>query len=169
MGKIHGLTLDLTRIPTDGVFVLEDLIVHEVEKPPKPLPPKVPFPDWLSELYRGPCAFCGVRNERMHFDHINMFDKTECVCEMMYSGCSQEEVLAEVAKCQLLCVPCHTKVTCAERKYGFLKHKLRFNKRLRAGEDVEARRLVLKADYAERMGPVYERLRGRGAREVMGV
>jgi hypothetical protein len=156
--KVEGITLDLTRISETDAFVLEDIIV----KAPVPAPraPRIPFPDWLVELYKDPCTFCGTKEKSMHFDHINMFDKRDSVCSMANRGCSKEEVMTEINKCQLLCIPCHTKVTRIERKLGFTKNKCKFNKILRKGVDVEQLRSELKAAYSEKMEKIYAGMRG---------
>ena len=151
--KVEGLTLDLTRIPETGEFILEDLIV--IEPPPPPPTIKHEFPEWLVELYKNPCSFCGVQSEHMHFDHINMFEKVDSVSALAYRGCTKEEILAEINKCQLLCVPCHQKVTNKEHKLGFIRTKRRLNKSIRCGNDVEDIRNKLKGDYSVAMAGFY--------------
>lgn len=152
-GIITGITLDLTRIPENGEFILEDLIV--IEPPPPPPPIKQEFPEWLIELYKNPCTFCGMKAENMHFDHINMFEKTDCVSALAYRGCLKEEILAEINKCQLLCVPCHKKVTNKEIKLGFIRRKRILNKNLQRGDDVEEARNELKEKYSVAMAGFY--------------
>jgi len=151
--KVEGLTLDLTRIPESGEFILEDLIV--IEPPPPPPAIKHEFPEWLVELYKNPCSFCGVQSEHMHFDHINMFEKVDCVSALAYRGCPKEEILAEINKCQLLCILCHQKVTNKEHKLGFIRTKRRLNKSIRRGNDVEDIRNKLKGDYSVAMAGFY--------------
>ncbi len=153
--RVEGLTIDLTRIPENGQFILENLIVVEPVKPSK-----LPFPEWLEELYNNPCSFCGDKHTRMHFDHINMFDKNDCVSSMAYRGCSKEEIIEEVNKCQLLCVPCHDKITRIERRNGFITKKQQLNSLIRSGADVKELRSALKADYSALMEGVYAGLRG---------
>jgi hypothetical protein len=156
--KVEGITIDLTRLPETGEFILEDLIV--VEQPPI-IPYKLSlFPEWVEELYNNPCSFCGAKYKIMHFDHINMFEKSDCVSSMVYRGCSKEDIMAEINKCQLLCVPCHEKVTYMERKYGFIVKKRLFNTLSRTGCDVEALRESLKSEYMAKMEGVYGELRG---------
>jgi len=157
MGKVEGITLDLTRIPESGEYTLEDLIVHDISGYSAS-----PFPDWLCELYNNPCAFCGKKRIKMHFDHINMFEKTDCISTMHYKGYSKEEIIAEIDKCQLLCIHCHKKVTRTEIKHGFFKKKRIFNKILRKGGDISELRTKLIAEYSEIMGVVYGELRGTG-------
>ena len=155
--KLEGKTLDLTRIPEIGEFVLEDLIVQA--PPLHPHTPRSPFPDWLAELYKNPCTFCGKKEKSMHFDHINMFDKRDNVCSMSNRGCSKDEIMEELNKCQLLCIPCHTKVTRIERTLGFTRNKCKFNKLLRKGVEVEQLRSELKAAYSEKMEKIYAGMR----------
>lgn len=125
---------------------------------PKPQPQLV-FPDWLNSLYAKPCTFCGVCADRMHFDHINMFEKRACISELVYRGCEQDDILAEISKCQLLCIECHAKVTQAEREHGFINEKRILTKQQRSGQNVNAKRQELAYEYAKCMEPVYERLR----------
>jgi hypothetical protein len=151
--KVEGITLDLTRIPASGEFILADLIVKD---PPRAhLAPRIPFPDWLAELYKNPCTFCGKKEKRMHFDHINMFDKKDSVCSMVNRGCSKEEIMEEVTKCQILCIPCHNNITRIEHNLGFIRNKCKFNKLLRKGIDVETLRSKLKAAYSAQMDGIY--------------
>ena len=159
-GIITGITLDLTRIPENGEFILEDLIV--IEPPPPPPPIKQEFPEWLIELYKNPCTFCGMKAENMHFDHINMFEKTDCVSALAYRGCPKEEILAEINKCQLLCTPCHQKVTNKEHKLGFIRTKRRLNKSIRRGDDVEVTRNELKEKYSVAMAGFYAEFSAAG-------
>ena len=155
--KVEGLTLDLTRIPENGEFIIENLIVTE---PPPQI--KHEFPEWLNELYKNPCTFCGIKAENMHFDHINMFDKKECVSALASNGCSKEEIMAEIEKCQLLCVPCHQKVTNIEHKLGFISIKRLLNKRILRGEDVEEARNELKEKYSVAMAGFYAAFSAEG-------
>ena len=157
--NVKGLTLDLTRIPESGEFILEDLIV--IEPPPPPPAIKHEFPEWLAELYKNPCTFCGVQSEHMHFDHINMFEKVDCVSALASRGCSKGEILTEIDKCQLLCIPCHQKVTNREHKLGFIRTKRQLNKSIRRGDNVEELRNKLKWDYSVAMAGFYAVLTGK--------
>lgn len=52
----------------------------------------------------GPCWHCGS-TDRLEFDHVDPSTKRRDVCRMLtYSIKAIEE---EIAKCQVLCKPCH--------------------------------------------------------------
>lgn len=55
-----------------------------------------------------PCADCGVRYPPyvMEFDHVSGV-KLRTISEMVRSGASVESILAEIAKCELVCANCH--------------------------------------------------------------
>jgi len=157
--KVEGITIDLTRVPDNGDFVMDDLIV--LDPVPNYVTPKRSFPEWLNKLYKNPCTFCGIQDANMHYDHINMFDKKDSICSLAKRGCSKDEIMEEVNKCQLLCLPCHATITRLERKYGLTNKKRSFNKLLRKGHDVEHLRSELIAEYSERMEGVYAGMRGQ--------
>ena len=75
------------------------------------------------------CTFCKKPYEfysptnRFHFDHIDMFDKTSSICDMVRSGESLDAILKEVEKCQLVCSSCHVAITAIERRFGFMRLK----------------------------------------------
>jgi hypothetical protein len=66
----------------------------------------------LNELKNAPCAMCGDRYEpwKMQFDHLNGFEKVDCISNLVAKG-SWQAALDEIAKCQLLCIGCHRKIT----------------------------------------------------------
>lgn len=57
------------------------------------------------ERLGGCCVWCGSV-ENLHFDHIDPSTKEMLVSEAVY--CSEVRFWAEVEKCQLLCLDCHT-------------------------------------------------------------
>ena len=116
----------------------------------------------IDALYKNPCTFCGKTEIRMHLDHINMFSKVSSVGYMVGQGYSEEEIMSESEKCQLLCLTCHAKVTRYECKFGFMRKKTALNKKIKRGEDVTALRDGLFKEYEEAMGPIYALLRGSG-------
>jgi hypothetical protein len=182
--QVNGLTLDLTRIPTSGNFVMEDLIVHA------PLQ-KVnncelcnsgvvgafrecdgrhmcglccaiykdkitsAAADRLKQEYAKPCPFCGDITQRKNFDHVNMFTKEGCVGFMVETAQNSNIILEEIEKCQLLCITCHRKVTAYERKHGFISKKQKFNRQKASGSDVSESKSVFMAEYAAIMEPFY--------------
>lgn len=181
--KVEGLTLDLRRIVNDVPFMLEDLIVGDdvsgdCEVCGSPCIGAVKLcgdkkkcgicravtegritrslRDRLQEEYAKPCGFCEATAVRKHFDHVNMFTKHGSVGEMVECGASENAILTEIDKCQILCVPCHREVTSFEICYGFMAKKRAFNKLLRAGDDVDELRAALVDEYQAVMGPYYE-------------
>lgn len=151
--KPEGAVVDLTRWTEGTPFVLEELIVVAETKEPK----KCFTEDWALAAYALPCEFCGQPGA--HYDHINMFDKVDCVSSMILRGCSREEVETEMAKCQFLCRTCHGTVTKAEQKLGFIAAKVRINKKRRKGVDVGAELADLRVKYEEAMRAVYTGLK----------
>lgn len=123
--------------------------------------------EFLRESNRRPCTFCGAADVLKNYDHTNIFHKTESICIMVKNGCSYDEIRTEVEKCQVVCIPCHKIITKHEHKCGFIKKKQEINKKIRAGEDVEALREKYSAEYLTVMEPFYESLRGTG-RELRG-
>ena len=53
----------------------------------------------------GECAKCGSLDP-LEFDHIDREDKEYEIGKILATG-SKKKVEAEMAKCQLLCTPCH--------------------------------------------------------------
>ena len=79
------------------------------------------------------CIVCGKEKksegERFHYDHINMFDKSDSICCMVDKGCSVAEIFLEIDKCQVLCMPCHHTVTEIENRLCFTRIKTSLTKR----------------------------------------
>lgn len=65
-----------------------------------------------------PCAICGQQHRfwQMDFDHI-MGEKKNCVSKLVAANYSTDAVLAEIAKCQVVCALCHRRKTFAEGGY----------------------------------------------------
>jgi len=99
------------------------------------------------------------RNREKHFDHINMFNKSGNVGSMIENQYDFKEIIDEMNKCQLLCIPCHKKVTAYEHKCGFISKKRLFNKCIRAGCDIEIIQTALIEQYNEKMEPFYAQMR----------
>lgn len=113
---------------------------------------------FILTAYAPPCTYCGKTEGKKHFDHINMFDKDYAIMSMIHM--TIEDVHAEMDKCQLLCIECHDKVTRTEMRLGFTDKKHRFNKLLRAGEDVSELRKKYREEYEAVMAGEYARIRG---------
>lgn len=64
---------------------------------------------WAFELKRGqPCTDCGLvfHPAAMQWDHTGT-NKIEPVAEMSNRGVSKTKILAEIAKCEIVCANCH--------------------------------------------------------------
>ncbi len=72
----------------------------------------------LDALKNGPCTDCGISYPPwiMHWDHLPGFEKKRCIGNI-YSH-SEETILAEIAKCELVCANCH-----ADRTWHRLQEK----------------------------------------------
>src|SRR5688500_7164871 len=57
----------------------------------------------------GKCESCG-RSSGLEIDHVIPDDKSFSIGQVLSSG-SEEKVLAELAKCQVLCTDCHKNKT----------------------------------------------------------
>lgn len=72
----------------------------------------------LRELKAKPCADCGLSFHwsAMDFDHRE--DKREAVSQMVAHGYTVDEILAEVAKCDVVCSNCHRFRTWKRKEMG---------------------------------------------------
>ncbi len=106
------------------------------------------------------CAFCKQpHTESMsgfHFDHLNIYDKTDNVGFMLSRHIDMAKVYEEIEKCQLLCTTCHAVVTKMEVMNGFIRDKIRMKRGLLKTPIEE-----LAAEYDKVMIPVYDEIRRR--------
>jgi hypothetical protein len=110
------------------------------------------------------CLFCNTKKEskddRFHYDHINMFDKQESICIMVSEGMPIETIYLEMDKCQILCISCHSIITHIERVFGFTNQKCLLNRKLKQNEiskeDFEIQLQQYQTIYDEIMQPIYE-------------
>jgi hypothetical protein len=86
---------------------------------------------------------------RFHYDHLDMFNKSESVCEMVRTGGQMDDIYREMDKCQLLCISCHRVVTKMEHLCGFVRLKKQM-------EDTEEKRQEYSELYRRLMAPIYE-------------
>jgi hypothetical protein len=195
---VEGLILDLTRVIEGVPFTLEELIVVEEIKPKAQVirvegacvscgvirmfdisRNRICFMcrtlrdvssevvEYIRNAYKGPCSLCGRGDTKYHYDHINMFDKKASIIEMIHEPL--DVIAAEIAKCQLVCIPCHSEITAEEVRMGYISKKIKLMMAKHKGEDIEELRTQLAAQYAIDIAEVYARLRGGGAaREISG-
>ncbi len=80
---------------------------------------------WMDGLKNKPCLDCGrtFPPECMDFDHINPATKSFTISYRVVScGCKSEKaketILAEIAKCRLICANCHRIRTAKQHRRG---------------------------------------------------
>ncbi len=122
--------------------------------------------EYIRELYKGPCSICNRTSSSYHYDHINMFDKKGTILELVSEPI--DIIKEEVAKCQIVCIPCHKRITFIERKLGYIGEKTKLTRDIIKGRDVEQRRKELVARYEAEFTPIYAELRA-AAREIRGL
>jgi hypothetical protein len=74
---------------------------------------------WLDSLKEGrPCADCGQVYPPyvMEWDHLPGVEKTLVLGNTRGSAHGKERILAEIAKCELVCANCHRERTFGKRK-----------------------------------------------------
>lgn len=115
----------------------------------------------MNELEK-PCRFCGCVNVQKHFDHVNMFEKTGTVGQMIKCGKPEDAILKEIKKCQVLCVYCHRVVTAYERRCGFMEKKIA----LRRIHGSAMARAMLAVEYDTVMSVFYRWMENTGGAMV---
>ena len=113
------------------------------------------------------CYICNkkqrTKGERFHYDHLNMFDKSDSVCSMVDRGDSIKDIFLEIDKCQILCVPCHHIVTSIEQKIGFTRIKTNLTRKFNNEEISEeiylSENKKYEKLYEEKMKSIYEQLK----------
>jgi hypothetical protein len=93
-------------------------------------------------------TFDNTMASRFHYDHINMFDKTDSICKMVREGANIEDIYKEIDKCQLLCISCHSVVTKVEIMCGFIRIKRQMTKEFSETDDEEKRDKLIN-EYSE--------------------
>ena len=107
-------------------------------------------------------TFDNLIHSRFHYDHIDMFDKTDSICKMIRIGIAMDDIYQEINKCQLLCVSCHTVVTKVEILCGFNRVKRQINKEYNETNDETLKESLMKKYsklYNEFMCGVYKQIR----------
>lgn len=69
------------------------------------------------KIHGGECVDCGSK-EKLEFDHT---DRTQKVSHRIWTW-SEQRIEEELAKCRLLCWPCHNKKSVEEMKYPTRVH-----------------------------------------------
>lgn len=109
------------------------------------------------------CSIKLNQGERYHYDHINMFDKDNSICNMVNEGIDIEDIYKEIDKCQILCLRCHHIVTELENKLGFTRMKITLNKQIKYGKKTEDEydkiKLSCQKIYKEKMLDIYEKIK----------
>jgi hypothetical protein len=81
----------------------------------------VPRGAWLRSLKAGrPCTDCGrvFDPQVMQWDHLPGFEKLGDISGGSWVGRSEQEILDEIAKCELVCTNCHTIRTFRRNGWG---------------------------------------------------
>lgn len=111
------------------------------------------------------CIICNTiqahKYDRFHYDHINMFDKTDTIYKMVMNGECLEDIYLEIDKCQLLCISCHQMVTKMEVILGFTRQKtiLKSSKHVIPETEYNEKWELLYQSYECKMKEVYDKLK----------
>jgi hypothetical protein len=95
---------------------------------------------------------------RCHYDHVNMFNKSNSICTMIHTGIDIETILDEIDMCQLLCISCHNIVTKIEHMCGFIRVKRAIQKEYNETSDDNKRNELMKKysdTYENFMSSIY--------------
>lgn len=70
---------------------------------------KAEYRAWYNEIKNKPCTDCNLfwPPYVMQFDHLPGFEKSYEVGRMVIDKMNKELILAEIAKCELVCSNCH--------------------------------------------------------------
>ena len=120
------------------------------------------------------CYICNntrnSKDERYHYDHLNMFNKCDSICSLINNGIDIKEILNEVDECQVLCIRCHHIVTNIEQRLGFSRLKQQLTRRINALEITQEEYDIKTKDYqilySNKMLNVYEELANLFRRKV---
>jgi len=98
---------------------------------------------------------------RFHYDHIDMFDKTSSICEMVRTGITILDIYNEIDKCQLICISCHKIITKIEHQCGFIRFKKQMTKDYNESDELIKQEILKKYSlkYNTFMSKVYSILK----------
>jgi hypothetical protein len=106
--------------------------------------------------------FDNLMGSRFHYDHLDMFDKTDSICKMVRNGTEMDDIYKEIDKCQLVCVSCHTVITKVEMMCGFTRIKRQISKDYNETNDIATKDALMKKYselYNSFMSGAYEQIR----------
>jgi len=118
-------------------------------------------------IQKNNCNICGIEKknikQRFHFDHLNMFNKTDSVYDMVNKGKDFESIKDELNKCHLLCISCHSVITNIENNLLFVRIKKKINNELK-NQEITEEEYQLKCNeyniiYKEKMNKIYNILK----------
>ena len=98
---------------------------------------------------------------RFHYDHIDMFDKSGSICEMVRTGIMISDIYKEIDKCQLICISCHKIITKIEHQCGFIRFKKQITKDYNESDEIIKEEIIKKYSlkYNMFMSKVYSLLK----------
>ena len=121
--------------------------------------------DYSKEKGKSYCNICRINVEynsqigsRFHFDHLNMFEKTNSICSYIKDGTDIDIIKKEIEQCQVLCISCHEMVTQLERKSGFTRAKLNITRNCNSEEKIKMQKEYMEK-YRKFTETMYEILR----------
>lgn len=81
------------------------------------------FRKMIDELKSAPCADCKQTYEPicMDFDHLPGYEKDFGIAKVSNGNVSEERLLAEIAKCEIVCANCH-RIRTRDRRLSFNRH-----------------------------------------------
>jgi len=93
---------------------------------------------WFEDYKKGlKCEVCGEDHyATIEFHHKNIYDKKYEIVQMVNGCYTIENIMVELAKCQVLCSNCHKKLHAESRHEIYEKRRMTYEKRkLEAGAD----------------------------------
>ena len=98
---------------------------------------------------------------RFNYDHIDMFDKSGSICEMVRTGIMISDIYKEIDKCQLVCISCHKIITKIEHQCGFIRFKKQMTKDYNEADEIIKEEILKKYSlkYNTFMSKVYSILK----------
>jgi DNA-binding transcriptional regulator YhcF (GntR family) len=113
------------------------------------------------------CNFCSsiklYKDERYHYDHLNMFDKDKSIWSMVNQGVDIKIIYKEINKCQILCLRCHCIVTELENKLGYTAIKKKLSTKLKqkkiSEQEHNEKTITYQRLYEDQMLNIYEKIK----------